>query len=133
MKTSISIKYASIEENLSPLEGQMTSSQSRVMIQQSVRTNLHITILSDLTRTRRESAEKGNNWANIMQRLPAIQSSCDLDEEYSKNNRRSDSLKFYKDWECVGAETLKTLDCIESIELDGEAEKKVKEKSSEKV
>lgn len=68
-----------------------------------------------------------------MQRLPTIQSSCDLDEEYYKNNQRSDSLKLYKDWECVGAETLKTLDCIESIELDGKAEKKVKEKSSEKV
>lgn len=63
-----------------------------------------------------------------MQRLPNNFNSCDSNEEdfQVKINQRQESLKFYKNWEEVGAETLKTLDLIETIEIDHILQKKVK-------
>lgn len=62
-----------------------------------------------------------------MQRLPNTFNSCDSNEEdlKAKIGQRQDSLKFYKDWEKVGAETLTALDLIETIEIDQRLQKKV--------
>lgn len=62
-----------------------------------------------------------------MQRLPNNFTSCDSNEGDFKNKlNQQESLKFYKNWETVGAETLKALDLIETIEIDQRLQKKVK-------